>query len=395
MSVSILPIRIAAPVWMNDKGAFAMAQYKRITSYIIVAVIAALLGGGFVWGYSNKMAKNTPQGSGGSSANLAQLPSNGASISDARNTAVVRAAQQVGPAVVGITNKAYTNDLREGKVLVEQGTGSGVIFDAQGHIATNYHVVQEAQEISVSLSDGRVVDGKVLGTDPATDLAVVKIDADNLPAATLGDSDSLLVGEPAIAIGNPLGLEFKGSVTAGVISALNRSIEIGDRKFKLIQTDAAINPGNSGGALVNADGLVVGINSAKIAVAGVEGIGFSIPINTARPILQSLIEKGKVIRPYLGIGVWDKNSAAQYGYSLNIDKGVYVAKLYKNGAAAKAGIKQGDVILKVAGTDTNTVADLRSVTDAQAVGSSVEVVIQRNDKTMTVTVTLEEMPEQQ
>jgi len=203
-----------------------------------------------------------------------------------------------------------------------------------------------------------------------------------------------MVGEPAIAIGNPLGLEFKGSVTAGVISALNRSIDIGERRFKLIQTDAAINPGNSGGALVNADGVVVGINSAKISLTGVEGIGFAIPINSARPILQSIIDKGRVIRAYLGVGALDKNSAAKYGYELNLEKGVYVAKLSPSGPAAKAGIREGDVILKVAGAETNSVADLRAVLDSQQVGSSVEVVIQRNGKNQTISVLLEEMPGQ-
>ena len=212
-------------------------------------------------------------------------------LSEARNTPIVAAAKKVGPAVVGITNKAYVRDFFNRTQLMERGTGSGVIYDKAGYIATNNHVVEGASEIIVSLPDGRTVKGKVLGADAVTDLAVVKIDADNLTVATFGDSDTLQVGEPAIAIGNPLGLEFRGSVTAGVISALNRSIEVGERKFNLIQTDAAINPGNSGGALVNADGEVVGINSAKVAVSGVEGIGFAIPINTAKPILQELAER--------------------------------------------------------------------------------------------------------
>ncbi len=366
--------------------------YKRFAPYFIIAVIGALIGGSLVLGYGRHFfAKPSPQAPQNS---IFQTPVAQAQISEARNTAIVRAAQAVGPTVVGITNKAYARDFFNRKVLVEQGTGSGVIFDANGYIATNYHVVQNAQEIVVSLSDGRTFNGKVIGTDPATDLAVVKIDAAGLPVAVLGDSDSLMVGEPAIAIGNPLGLEFRGSVTAGVISALNRSIEIGERKFKLIQTDAAINPGNSGGALVNADGVVVGINSAKISVAGVEGIGFSIPINTARPILQSIIEKGRVIRAYLGVGVLDKNSAAKYGYELDIDQGVYVANVAAGGPAAKAGIREGDIILKVAGSETNSVAELRSVVDGQPVGSKVDVVIQRGDKTVTVKVLLEEMPAQ-
>ena len=223
-----------------------------------------------------------------------------ASLSGARNTPIVAAAKKVGPAVVGITNKAYVRDIFNRVQLTERGTGSGVIYDKSGLIATNNHVVEGASEIIVSLTDGRSVKGNVLGADAATDLAVVKIDENNLPVADFGDSSTLQVGEPAIAIGNPLGLEFRGSVTAGVISALNRSIQLGERKFDLIQTDAAINPGNSGGALVNAEGEVVGINSAKIAVSGVEGIGFAIPINSAKPILDELAKKGRVVRPYIG-----------------------------------------------------------------------------------------------
>lgn len=215
-----------------------------------------------------------------------------AGMSAARNTPIVQAAKKVGPAVVGITNKALVRDYFNRTQLVEQGSGSGVIYSKDGLIATNNHVVAGAQEIVVSLPDGKTYTGKVLGTDPNTDLAVVKIEADgDLPVAEFGDSDSLMVGEPAIAIGNPLGMEFRGSVTAGVISALNRSLDMGERRFRLIQTDAAINPGNSGGALVNADGQVIGINSAKIAASGVEGIGFAIPINEAKPILKELAEK--------------------------------------------------------------------------------------------------------
>lgn len=370
-----------------------MRFYKRFAPYFVVAVLGAMIGSGVVLGYGGSLlSKPTPNAQTNLTVNSLMTPTAQASVSEARNTAIVRAAQAVGPAVVGITNKAYARDFYNRKVVVEQGTGSGVIFDAQGYIATNYHVVQGAQELAVSLSDGRVLTGKVIGVDPATDLAVVKVDETNLPVAALGDSDSLLVGEPAIAIGNPLGLEFKGSVTAGVISALNRSIEIGERKFKLIQTDAAINPGNSGGALVNADGAVVGINSAKISVAGVEGIGFAIPINTARPILQSIIEKGRVIRAYLGVGVIDSSLAARYGYDLSLDHGVLVAKVFPGGPADKYDIRKGDVILQVAGADVNSVADLRSLLDAKAVGEKVDILLVRDGQNKTIQAVLEEMP---
>lgn len=375
---------------MVNKG-----MVKKFGPLFLIGVIGAFIGGGLVLGYGDTfLGRSIPKHT-TPVQDLLQPPTAQAQVSEARNTALVKAAQAVGPAVVGITNKAYVQSPFSRKVLVEQGTGSGVIFDANGYIATNNHVVENAKEIVVSLSDGRVLPGRVLGADPATDLAVVKVDATGLPAATLGDSDSLLVGEPAIAIGNPLGLEFKGSVTAGVISALNRSIEIGERKFKLIQTDAAINPGNSGGALVNADGVVIGINSAKISVAGVEGIGFSIPINIARPILQALIEKGHVVRPYLGVGVLDRNTAAAYGYDLSIDKGVYLVQVVQSGPAGKAGLKEGDIILKIGDVDINSVADLRGAVDAQAVGSTVSVSIIRKGNQYNVNVLLEEMPSQQ
>jgi serine protease Do len=368
---------------------------RKIGQIFLIAVVGALIGGSLVLGYGGRfLSKSTPQNM-TPIQSLLQEPAAQAQVSEARNTPLVRAAQTVGPAVVGITNKAYARNSFNRKELVEQGVGSGVIFDGNGYIATNNHVVENAQEITVSLADGRVLAGRVLGADPATDLAVVKVDTTGLPTAVLGDSDSLLVGEPALAIGNPLGLEFKGSVTAGVISALNRSIEIGERKFKLIQTDAAINPGNSGGALVNADGVVVGINSAKIAVAGVEGIGFSIPINTARPILQSLIEKGRVVRAYLGVGILDRNTAATYGYELTIDKGVYLLQIAKGGPADKAGLREGDVILKIGDTEVNSVADLRGAVDEQAVGNTVSVTILRKGNQQTVNVLLEEMPTQQ
>ncbi|MDR3588072.1 MAG: trypsin-like peptidase domain-containing protein [Negativicutes bacterium] len=366
--------------------------YRRLAPYFIVAVIGALIGGSIVLGSGGQLFSKLASPSRSTPQNI-MAPTAHAQISEARNTPVVRAAQAVGPTVVGIINKAVARDMFNRTVSVEQ-SGSGVIISTDGYIVTNFHVVENARELSVSLSDGRTLTGRVIGVDQPTDLAVVKVEATGLPAATLGDSDSLLVGEPAIAIGNPLGLEFRGSVTVGVISALNRTLEIGERRFKLIQTDAAINPGNSGGALVNADGVVVGINSAKMSAQGVEGIGFAIPINTVRPIIQSIIDKGRVARAYLGVSLIDKNLAARMGSELNIDKGIYVYKTTPGGPAAKADIREGDVILKVAGADINSVADLRAVVENQPVGSRVEVVISRGGQTRAVSVVLEELPSQ-
>lgn len=313
-------------------------------------------------------------------------------LSAARNTPVVRAAKAVGPAVVGITNKAIARDWFNNPVETE-GVGSGVIFKSDGYIVTNNHVVEGAKEIIVSLSDGRSLKGKVVGADALTDLAVVKVDASDLPTAQFADSDQAVVGEPAIAIGNPLGLEFQGSVTAGVVSALNRTLETSDKRLKLIQTDAAISPGNSGGALVNADGQVIGINSIKIAASGVEGIGFAIPSNTVQQVIKDLMEKGYVVRPYLGVSVFDPETAARYGYQLNIDKGVYVFKVTLNGPGGKAGLQRGDIILKVDGEEVNTVAALRSKIADHQVGDTIEITYDRNDHEETTKVTLEEMPQ--
>lgn len=309
-------------------------------------------------------------------------------VSDARNTPVVRAAKAVGPAVVGITNKAVARDWFNNPVQVE-GAGSGVIFRKDGYIVTNNHVISGAKEIIVSLSDGRSLSGKLVGADELTDLAVVKVDADDLPTAEFGNSDDIMVGEPAIAIGNPMGLEFQGSVTSGVISALNRSLEIDDRVLKVVQTDAAINPGNSGGALVNADGKVIGINSAKIARSDIEGMGFAIPINTVKQIVDDLMTSGKVTRPYLGVGIFDKETAGRYGYILNVDKGVYIQNVTVNGPAYKAGLRQGDIILAIGDKETNKVSDVRNTILDSKVGDTVQVKYERNGRVSTVDVALE------
>ena len=367
------------------KHVFAMVSKKkaRLIAVGILAVSAA--------SFSGVAALPQPVSAAASTA-AAQNAANEANLSEARNTPVVRAAKSVGPAIVGITNKAVARDWFNNPVETG-GVGSGVIFRKDGYIITNNHVVANAKELIVSLADGRTLKGKLIGTDELTDLAVVKVDANNLPTAKLGDSDTIVVGEPAIAIGNPMGLEFQGSVTAGVISALNRTLDISDRSLKLIQTDAAINPGNSGGALVNAVGEVIGINSAKVAASGVEGMGFSIPINTVKTVVAELMDKGYVARPYFGVSVFDPESAARYGYILNIDKGVYIFRLTLNGPADKAGLQRGDILLKVDGKEVNNVFDVRAAIVNHKVGDSVEVVYDRNGHKQTTTVTLEETPQ--
>lgn len=313
-------------------------------------------------------------------------------MSGARNTPIVQAAKKVGPTVVGITNKAYVRDFFNRVQLAERGYGSGVIYDKSGLIVTNNHVVDGASEIIVSLADGRSSQGKVLGTDAATDLAVVKIDLDNLPVAEFGDSSTVQVGEPAIAIGNPLGMEFRGSVTVGIISALNRSVEIGEKKFTLFQTDAAINPGNSGGALVNADGEIIGINSAKIGVSNVEGMGFAIPINNVKPIIKELAAKGRVAHPYVGASLIDKDIANHYGFDMDLHDGLFIMKLSKGGPLARSGARTGDIITEFNGVKVHTVAALRDEIAKHQVGDQVNITILRNETQMTLAVTLQEYP---
>ena len=315
-----------------------------------------------------------------------------AKMSSARNTPAVRVANTVGPAVVGITNKAVARDFFNRRVET-QGVGSGVIFKNDGYIVTNNHVIEGARELIVSLADGRTLNAELVGADEMTDIAVVKVDAKNLPTAKFGDSDDVLVGEPAIAIGNPMGLEFQGSVTVGVISALNRTLELSDRRVKLFQTDAAISPGNSGGALVNADGEIIAINSAKLAADGVEGMGFAIPINTVKEIVDELMAKGYVARPYLGVTIFDKPTAARYGYQLTIDRGVYIFQVALEAPAGIAGLQRGDVILSIDGKEVNSVGDVRNEVAAHKVGDRVKVKYERDGIETEIEIELQEMPQ--
>jgi len=355
---------------------------KRVVSTLALLI---LLANQTVWGAPNITSAVEP---------LQPETNNNApaiSVSGNRLTPLVIAAQMAGPAVVGVTNKGEITDSLNRKIEFE-GAGSGVIFDSAGYIVTNYHVVENARELTVYFADGKMAKGAIVGTDPATDLAVIKVDLGNRPAATFGDSDTLMIAEPVIAIGNPLGLELRGSVTAGVISALNRTIEIADRRFKLIQTDAAINPGNSGGALVNADGQVIGISSAKVSVSGVEGLGFAIPINTVKTIAQTLIKNGRIFRAFIGLKLIDKLVAASLGATFNIDKGVLVLEVTAGGPAQKANVTAGDILLSLDDQEINSIADLHDFLDKQPIGSTVMVKLMRKKNLLIVPVTLESAP---
>jgi serine protease Do len=329
---------------------------------------------------SERIFQNQPQGQG-------QLfPPVSPSIPASEQWPVVAIAQEVGPAVVGVTN------VRTGRFAFNRtSSGSGVIFDQRGYIVTNYHVIEGAQEIAVTLDAERSYQAKLVGADRSTDLAVLKIDALNLPVAVFGDSTNLKVGELAVAIGNPLGAEFARSVTAGVISALNREIQIEDIRLTLIQTDAAINPGNSGGALVNARGEVIGINSVKIATAQVEGMGFSIPISDAKPIIDELINKGYVSRPFLGIVGQVINEQQAQWYDLPI--GIFITDVQPGGPAQQAGIRPEDVLLEMNNKPIKDFEALKKELDRLRVGDKVSVKLWRKGEQRVVEVTLGERQE--
>ncbi|NLI90954.1 MAG: PDZ domain-containing protein [Peptococcaceae bacterium] len=309
---------------------------------------------------------------------------------------VEQIAKTVGPAVVCVNNLQTGRGFYRNTGLQEAASGSGFIIDAQkGYIVTNNHVIDGAEKVTVSLSDGRNLDAKIVGADPMTDLAVLQIsDTKNLTAVTLGNSAQVEVGQPAVAIGNPGGNDFARSVTAGVISALNRTLDIqGEASFNLIQTDAAINPGNSGGPLVNYQGQVIGINSAKYAVQGFEGMGFAIPISDALPTIQQLIQSGAAKHPALLISVNDQYRA--YAQAGNIPVGAYVSAVSPNGPADKAGIKEGDVITKINDAQIQNSSDLVRQLYKYNVGDQVNVTFVRNGKTNQVKATLGEISSKQ
>lgn len=367
----------------NSKGRFD----KRLA----VILLAAILIGG-VSGYKLNTHMH-PAGDGQGTytwSNDSSAPVD-STLPASRNTAVVETAKRVGPAVVGITSEVYDRDIFNRNVEVGQNVGSGVIFDKKGYIVTNNHVVGNNRQVNVALSDGQVVTGKVIGTDSVTDPAVVKIPgSDKLPVAEFGNSDSLQPGETAVAIGNPLGLEFRGTVTVGVISALNRTLDDVEQQIKLIQTDAAINPGNSGGALCTADGKVIGINSAKIAKAGVEGMGFAIPINQVKVIVSQLISNGHVTRPYLGLYGIDKTLAARNGISWDHNGGIYVYKIADGSPLDGSDIVRGDYIMQINGKATNSLSELRNVMMNYKPGDKVTITYEHSGHTRTAVVVLGE-----
>jgi serine protease Do len=375
--------------------------YGGLTGVSIALVVIAMV----------VMNRNTPGRAesllGGTTYNASM---SGASIDGSRRNAIVVATEQVAPAVVSIT-ASYTRRTRPvydiwwnrwypGRTQRLAELGSGVIIDKRGYVFTNYHVVANAERLQVTLFDGKSYAATLVGTAPSYDLALVKIDGEDFTTATLGNSDDLLVGEWAIAIGSPFGFNLadtQPTVTVGVISANHRDIkqdETSEQIFNdMIQTDAAINPGNSGGPLINARGEVIGINTMIFSQTGGNvGMGFAIPINRAKRVMEEIVQYGRVRDVWLGMSATDINAETQAALNLPTANGVLVQSIEEGGPADKAGLKVGDQIIAINGTTLDTRYQANRVIFGSGVGEVLAMKVNRKDKLIDVKITLEERP---
>lgn len=368
---------------------------------LVLLSVTALLGCGAVGNLTSNLSKNVLP----SSASPAQSAPPPVVLTGSQSSAleptgnleqdIGLVAKRVNPAVVFVGIEA---NIRQQSQPVPIGNGSGAIIDTDGHILTNNHVVESAQALQVTLPDGRTFEAQVVGRDPATDLAVIQIHGDNLPTIPLGDSDSLQTGQFVVAIGNALGLEGGPTVTVGVVSALDRTIqeENGASIAGLIQTDAAINPGNSGGPLVNLRGELIGINTATAGATSEgfqpSGIGFAISVNEAKPIIEQLMTNGRVVRPYLGIVPVTLTPAIRAQLNVTVDKGVILATVSPNSPAAGAGLQEDDVVIAADGAPVTTDTQLRKAIQAHKIGDTIRLTIVRDGKQSTVSAKLAEAP---
>lgn len=384
----------------EDKTIPAMVRVKEKKKsgkgvVIILAVALASFGAGSLYTSYNWIQNQnvSMQGAETSSEGGITKPSTNVSQTSVKKEgsalSVSEVANLVSNSVVEISTESVANDMFM-RQYVTEGAGSGVIISADGYIATNNHVIQGASKITVRLADGKEYEAKLIGTDAQTDVAVVKIEGVTLQPATLGDSSQLAVGDTAIAIGNPLG-ELGGTVTNGIISALDREIILENQTMTLLQTNAAINPGNSGGGLFNDQGELIGLVVAKSAGSNVEGLGFAIPANVVREVVDSIINVGYVQgRPVLGISVVSIDSA-QMAYQYGVNRmGVYVAQLTEGTKAESSGLEVGDCIVAVDDVEITTSSDLTKILQSHKVGDEVKVTVSRNGKILTAQVELSE-----
>jgi S1-C subfamily serine protease len=303
---------------------------------------------------------------------------------------LISAVEKVSKSVVNIASVRMLHD-QMFRIFPVEGVGSGVVIDEKGYILTNNHVIDDAERLKVTLPDGKVLRGKVVGSDETTDLAVLKVESEqSLPATQLGNSDNLKTGQIVIAIGNPFGLTGGPTVSAGIVSSLNRSIQTRSGVLELIQTDAAINPGNSGGPLVNTKGEVIAINTANMPYA--QGIGFAVPINTAKSILKELIEKGKVTRPWIGVASMKVTPQVARYYGLPVSDGALIAKVEPYSPADDAGLRKGDIIEEIDGNAIKDPSEIASHVRKKQVNDQLTVTINRYGRQFQLPLPVDERP---
>lgn len=361
-----------------------MSKKKSISLVIIVAIICSVLSSLLTVVVVNKTG--ILNGTSNSQGTSSQIVIN----DDGKTTNVYQAVSKKAlPSVVGITTTTVSSDNFFSMPTESTGVGTGIIVDSNGYILTNSHVISDGQAktVNVLFSDGSTIDGNVAWYDSQLDLAIVKVEKKGLTAAELGDSDKVSIGDISIAIGNPYGLDLASTVTQGIISGLDRTISTEETTMTgLIQTDASINAGNSGGPLLNESGQVIGINTAKASEG--EGLGFSIPINTAKPIIESVIEKGSYEKVTLGIKGTDAETYAKYtNQQLSSESGVYVSEVISGSAAEKAGIKSGDIITKIDDVDLSVMSDLTKQLYNYTTGDKAQITVNRNGKEIKLDVT--------
>lgn len=364
------------------KNPFAGVPKSMVTLMVICLVVSGLFGfgGGYV---ANQLL------GGGKTVMYQSVDKTSSAGSTENESSTQKVADSASNSVVEIVTEAVTKS-QFMQDMVTEGAGSGVIVTTDGYIVTNNHVIEGASKITVTTKDGTSYEGTLVGTDSESDVALVKINATNLQPAVMGDSDALAVGQDAIAIGNPLG-ELGGTVTEGIISALDREITLDGETMNLLQTSAAINPGNSGGGLFNSDGELIGIVVAKSSGEDVEGLGFAIPINDVKSVVESLQTDGYVKgRASLGVTLVDISSAeAAMQYRVNAT-GVYISEVSAGGAAASAGLKSGDRIVSVDGKEVSSASDVKQIIRSHSVGDKVSIVVARDNANETLTATLAE-----
>jgi serine protease Do len=297
----------------------------------------------------------------------------------------------VKPSVVAINTEVVTYDIFN-RPSTQRGAGSGWIMDKDGLIVTNNHVVEGAESVTVTMVNGRTLPAETIRTDRLTDLAVVRIDASNLPAVNIGDSYKLRVGDWVVAIGNPLGLGI--SAKEGIISRIGVSIDVssGQTLYDLVETSAAINPGNSGGPLVNMAGEVIGITSAKLSAVGVEGLGYAISSNTASPIIEELVQNGYIVRPWLGVVLRSVDQYVVFQNKLTVNEGAFITEVASGSPAEKAGVKPGDVIVSFGGKKITSADDLIQAIHSSQIGQEVEMILWRDNANKTTYIRLMESP---